>query len=108
MIGIVKENGKRVSLCRKITHNGVTYWTCFNDRDYRIDEIELPEVDKNKFLNELHSLLEKYNASIEWCCDDSSDLRGVYASHLEINLNDSENIHFCNDSIDSNDVKKML
>lgn len=64
MIGIVKENGKRVSLCRKIIRNGVTYWTCFNDRDYYADEIELLEVDRNKFLNELHSLLEKYNIDI--------------------------------------------
>ena len=108
MIGIVKENGKRVSLCRKITNNGVTYWTCFNDRDYLIDEIELPEVDRNKFLNELHSLLEKYNASIEWICSDYSDLHGVYDSHLEINLNDTKKICFSDDSIDSNDVKKML
>lgn len=108
MIGIVKENGKRVSLCRKITRNGVTYWTCFNDRDYHIDEIELPNTDRNEFLKELHSLLEKYNATIEWCCSDCSDLHGVYASHLEIHLNDSEEIHFRYDNIDSNDVKRML
>lgn len=108
MIGIVKENGKRVSLCRKITKNGVPYWTCFNDRDYHIDEIELPNTDRNEFLNELHSLLEKYNASIEWCCDVCSDLHGVYDSHLEISLNDTENICFNAEWIDSNDVKKML
>ena len=108
MIGIVKENGKRVSLCRKITHNGVTYWTCFNDRDYRSDEIELIKVNKKEFLKELHSLLEKYNASIEWKCSDCSDLHGVYDNHLEINLNDTKTICFDDDWVDSNDVKKML
>lgn len=108
MIGIVKKNGKRVSLCRKITQNGVTYWTCFNDKDYRIDEIELPEVDRNKFLNELHSLLEKYNASIYWACSDDSDVHGVYDSHLGISLNGINEICFSDDIIDSNDVKKML
>lgn len=108
MIGIVKENGKRVRLCNKITKNGVTYWTCFNDRDYRIDEIELIKVNKKDFLKELHNLLEKYNASIEWCCDECSDLHGVYDSHLEINLNDTKNICFSGDIIDSKDVKRML
>lgn len=57
---------------------------------------------------ELKVLMEKYNATIDWCCDSCSDLYGVYDSHIEISLNNTTDIVFSNDSVDVDDINSIL
>ena len=72
------------------------------------EDLIFPPTDKQEFLTELKTLMEKYNATIDWCCSDYSDLASVYDSRIIINLNDTEKIDFNCDCIDVEDVDYML
>lgn len=39
---------------------------------------------KEEFLSKLKDLLDEYDATIEFTCDESSDTYGLYGDHLEI------------------------
>lgn len=109
MKGIIKATGERITLCRKVIHNGAPYWTSFSHRGYfAIDEIELPNTNETEFLREFHSLLEKYGVTIGIESDPCSDWAGIYDARLTISLNDEKTIEFNDMWIDENDVKKKL
>ena len=106
MIAYLKSTNKKVRIGR-LTSKGYETWD--DERRYiPEDELIFPSTDKKEFLTELKALMEKYNATIDWCCDSCSDLHGVYDSRIEISLNDTTDISFNSDSVDVNDVNAML
>ncbi len=44
------------------------------------------ETRKAAFIAELHTLLEKYNASIDWTCDSGSDMHGVSGEKMLLTM----------------------
>ena len=106
MIAYLKTTNKKVRVGR-LTSKGYEVWD--DGRRYiPAEELIFPPSDKKEFLTELKALMEKYNASIDWCCDDFSDLACVYDSHIEINLNEKETIKFFHDYVDVDDVQVVL
>lgn len=106
MIAYLKSTNKKVRIGR-LTSKG--YETRDDERRYiPEDELIFPSTDKKEFLTELKALMEKYNATIDWCCDDFSDLCGVYNSHIEISLNNTTDIVFYDDSVDADDINSIL
>lgn len=106
MIAYLKTTNEKVRVGR-LTSKGYEVW---NDgrRYIPAEDLIFPPSDKKEFLTELKALMEKYNASIDWCCDECSDLAGVYDSHIEIDLNGKETIKFFHDNVDVNDVQVAL
>lgn len=41
---------------------------------------------KKEFLGKLKDLLNEYDATIEFTCDESSDTYGIHGDHLEISM----------------------
>ncbi len=106
MIAYRKSNGQKVVLGR-LTSKGYETWD--DKRRYiPVEELDFPLTDTKMFLQELHTLMEKYNASIAWCCSEYSDLVGINDSHIEISLNGVEDISFKYDNIDVLDVGEMI
>lgn len=52
---------------------------------------------KDRFMQELNALLNKYDATIEAACDDASDLYGVYDEHMVVVFGDREQHRISND-----------
>ena len=106
MIAYLKTTNKKVRLGR-LTSKGYETWD--DERRYiPEDELIVPSTDKREFLTELKVLMEKYNATIGWCCGEFSDLCDVYDSHIEISLNNTTDIIFQDECVDVNDVNAML
>lgn len=106
MIAYLKTTGEKIRVGR-LTSKGYEVWD--NGRRYiPAEDLIFPPSDKKEFLTELKALMEKYNASIDWCCDDCSDLACVYDSHIEIDLNGKETIKFFHDIVDVDDVRVVL
>ena len=106
MIAYLKTTNEKVRVGR-LTSKGYEVWD--NGRRYiPAEDLIFPPSDKKEFLTELKALMEKYNASIDWCCDEYSDLACVYDSHIEINLNEKETIKFFHDYVDVDDVQVVL
>ena len=106
MIAYLKSTNKKVRIGR-LTSKGYETWD--DERRYiPEDELIFPSTDKREFLTELKALMEKYNASVDWVCDEFSDLANVYDSHIEITLNDKEVIKFNGDYVEVDDVNAML
>ena len=106
MIAYLKTTNEKIRVGR-LTSKGYEVW---GDRRRYIpaEDLIFPPSDKKEFLTELKALMEKYNASIDWCCDAYSDLACVYDSHIEINLNEKETIKFFHDYVDADDVQIAL
>lgn len=51
------------------------------------------DVKCQTFKQELHDLLEKYNADIEFSCSDCSDLHGVYDAKMVVYFNQEQTQH---------------
>lgn len=106
MIAYLKTTGEKIRVCR-LTSKGYEVWD--NGRRYiPAEDLIFPPSDKKEFLTELKALMEKYNATIDWCCDEYSDLACVYDSHIEIDLNGKETIKFFHDNVDVDDVQVVL
>ena len=74
---------------------------------------QISQVDENhvKFVNELKALLEKYNASIDFIMDDSSDSYGIILPEMIVSYRKSPKSFQCDDkklsdgySIQANDL----
>ena len=107
MIAYLKTTGEQIRVGR-LTSKGYEVWD--NGRRCYIptEDLIFPPSDKKEFLTELNALMEKYNATIDWCCDNYSDLACVYDSHIEIDLNGKETIKFFHDNVDVDDVQVVL
>lgn len=107
MIAYLKSTNEKIRVGRR-TSKGYESWV--NDKITYIpaEDLIFPPTDKREFLTELKALMEKYNATIGWCCEDFSDLCGVYNSHIEISLNNTTDIIFHDECVDVNDVNSML
>jgi len=46
--------------------------------------MEKSQIMNREFAIELLALLEKYNATIEWAFDDSTDMHGIYGEKIVI------------------------
>lgn len=57
-----------------------------------------------EFLQKLKSLLQEYNASIDWTCAPCSDMHGVYDDHLEIMIGDKTIFEAQSSYITSNEL----
>lgn len=92
---IVKSSGEIVDVRAYTCKDGVErfYERFTGKRRFEKDEIDIIG-NKEEFLKELKALLEKHNASIDWCCDPCSDLIGVYDSHIEIDINEHDSVVF--------------
>lgn len=107
MIAYLKTTNEKIRVGRE-TSKGYESWVNGKRTYIPAEDLIFPPTDKREFLTELKALMEKYNATIDWCCDDFSDLYGVYNSHIEISLNNTTDIVFCDDSVDSDDINSIL
>lgn len=107
MIAYLKTTNEKIIVGRE-TSKGYESWAEGRRIYIPAEDLIFPPTDKREFLTELKTLMEKYNATIDWCCDSYSDLCDVYDSHIEISLNETSVISFYNDSVDVNDVNAML
>ena len=103
---IVKDTGEVVNVRPCICKDGVERWYELHGhgtRQWELGEIEIIG-NRDEFQKELKQLLEKHNASIDWCCDSCSDLMGVYDSHIEIDINGHDKLVFKTDYIEASDL----
>ena len=103
---IVKDTGEIVNVRSYICKDGVERWYELHGhgkRKWELGEIEIIG-NRDEFQKELKRLLEKHNASIDWCCDNCSDLMGVYDSHIEIDINGHDKLVFKTDYIEASDL----
>lgn len=107
MIAYLKTTNEKIRIGRE-TSKGYESWVNGKRTYIPAEDLIFPPTDRREFLIELKALMEKYNATIDWCCDSCSDLHGVYDSHIEISLNDTTDISFFTDSVDVDDVNAML
>lgn len=49
-------------------------------------------IKQKEFLKDLRELLIKYNAEIEWTCDECSDTFGLSGDHLYISMHGQDDI----------------
>ena len=72
----------------------------------------MTNAQKEDFKKELRELLEKYNATINWTCDDASDLACVFDSHLEVyettDMHEKPLLVFGHSYINANEIAKSL
>ena len=107
MIAYLKSTNEKIRVGRE-TSKGYESWVNGKRAYIPAEDLIFPPTDKREFLTELKALMEKYNASVDWVCDEFSDLASVYDSHIEITLNDKEVIKFNGDYVEVNDVNAML
>lgn len=107
MIAYLKTTNEKIRVGRE-TSKGYESWVNGKRTYIPAEDLIFPPTDKREFLTELKALMEKYNATIDWCCDSCSDLYGVYDSHIEISLNNTTDIVFDYDSVDADDVNSIL
>lgn len=107
MIAYLKSTNEKIKVGAG-TSKGYESWVNGERTYIPAEDLIFPPTDKREFLTELKALMEKYNATIGWCCDDFSDLHNVYNSHIEITLNDTTDIIFYDECVDVNDVNSML
>ena len=59
----------------------------------------------NDFKTELRDLLDRYNASIKFTCNDSSDTYGLTGDSIIVKIGDKEILRTHSWSLDSRDLK---
>lgn len=107
MIAYLKTTNEKVKVGRE-TSKGYESWVNGKRIYIPAEDLIFPPTDRREFLIELKALMEKYNATIDWCCDKCSAISAIYDSRIEISLNDTTNISFYSDSVDVDDVNSML
>lgn len=61
-----------------------------------------------QFIEELDSLLTKYNASIDWGCSECSDTHGIYDERMTVTNRKGETLlHLDGGTISSYEIKQL-
>jgi hypothetical protein len=107
MIAYLKTTNEKIKVGRE-TSMGYESWVNGKRTYIPAEDLRFPPTDKREFLTELKTLMEKYNAAIDWCCDSCSATSAIYDSRIEISLNDTTDISFFSDSVDVEDVNAKL
>lgn len=107
MIAYLKTTNEKIHVGRG-TSKGYESWVNGKKTYIPAEDLIFPPTDRREFLIELKALMEKYNATIDWCCDRCSDIGGIYDSHIVISLNETTDISFYGDSVNIDDVNSML
>lgn len=65
-------------------------------------------LNNNDFINELDTLLKKYNAAIEWGCSQCSDMYGIYDERMTVTNGKGETLlHIDGGCISSYEIKLL-